>query len=160
MSLDTSGLTSDLDALFANPPCVLVGDLVDVAASRAACAAAWASTMQHYAVAVVPVSSTVVAAAAALDGALASAFASDASWAELAADVDSAFVAFAAAVGTGMLPAYIATPPVGAPGFFAGIGASLPTHADAASYWSGKIDLWMRTGTAVPPLGGPSVLWL
>jgi len=62
--------------------------------------------------------------------------------------MESAFSAFAAAVGLGMA-GYAPTPPAGPVGFapyFAGADAT--THAQAASEIAALIDPWMKTGIA------------
>lgn len=155
MTLDAAGLESDLEELFADPPLVMSDpSTADVAASRSACAQAWADAMGSYAAAVVPPSTTVVAAAAALSSALATAFASESA----AAAVDAAFLAFATSVGGGMA-GFVAAPPPAPPGFATGLQASQPSHEDAAEFWASLIDTWMKTGTATPISGGSPVNW-
>ncbi len=146
MALDTTGLESDLEALFVNP-----------SIDATTLAGQWADTMEDYTTGVVPTSTTVTAAAATLKTALTPLFGSTA---PAAAAMDTAFQAFAVTVGVGMLPAFVATPPPLPPGFVAGLLPPFPaTHATAAAKWKTIIDNWMRTGTAVPSGGGPSVPW-
>ena len=149
MPLDPSGLEDDLEELAQSP-----------GATIADCAQQWANAMQGYASGVVPASTQVAAAAATLQGALASAFASvDA--ATTAAAMEASFLAFATTVGAGMAPAFVATPPPSPVGFAARFSA-IPkpaTHAAAAASFGGAIDAWMRTGTATPSVGGAPVLW-
>jgi heme/copper-type cytochrome/quinol oxidase subunit 1 len=97
----------------------------------------------------------VAAAAATLEGALATAFAASAA----APGMESAFAAFAATVGTGMAPAFVATPPAGQVGFATQFLAQPATHALAAAAISGLIDTWMKTGSATPSGGGAPVPW-
>lgn len=127
----------------------------DPGATAAACAADWASTMADYAAGVVPASLGVTAAAAVLQGALTSAF--SAANGTGVAMLESAFTAFGVAVGAGMLPAFVATPPSGPVGF-SGLTATTSASA-AASAMAGLIDTWMRTGSATPSVGGAPVIW-
>jgi hypothetical protein len=74
--------------------------------------------------------------------------------------METAFTVFATAVGVGMLPAFVATPPATPVGFATQFAGPKPeTHAAAASQISGIIDTWMRTGTATPSIGGAPVPW-
>lgn len=156
MPLDPDGLQDALAEFFADPPVVLKPDgTADIPASQAACANEWGLIMEAYAADVVPPSTTVSAAAATLASSLAAAFATPAA----AAAVDAAFSAFAATVGTGMAPSFVATPPAAPPGFATQLLTSQPTHAAAAAAFTLLIDTWMRTGTAVPAGGGPAVPW-
>lgn len=154
MVLDPSGLHADLESFFTAPTVVATGDVVDLPASRSACAQSWADAMQSYTTAIVPVSTAVSAAAATLKTSLEAAFATGSA----TVAVDAAFQAFAATVGIGMV-GFTATPPPSPPGFVAHIATIQPSHAAAATAWSGWIDTWMRTGTAVPSGGGPAVGW-
>jgi hypothetical protein len=133
MPLNQSALSSGLQSCFANPP-----------GGYSACAQAWADAVQSWCSSIVPPSTTVAAAAATLSGQLAGAFAAP----DAVPAMESAFSAFAAAVGLGMA-GYVPTPPAGPVGFgpyFAGPDAS--THAQAASDIAGLIDPWMRSGVA------------
>lgn len=144
MALDDSGLESDLEDLFGDPP-----------ATIAACAAAWADAIEQYASGVVPASTTVTTAAATLETALVSAFGSSGGAAAL---METAFATFAASVGGGMA-GFVPTPPPDLVGF-ALLGAEQPeTHADAAGDWAEAIHAWMTTGTATPSIGGSPVTW-
>jgi hypothetical protein len=155
MPLSPSSLQSELAALFANPPVVMDGDDVDYPASRLACAQAWADAMTAYASAVVPASATMVSASFTLVTLLASAFATGSA----GAAVDSAFQSWAASLGVGMGPAFVAVPPPSPPGFAAGLGTAQASHASAAAYWAGLIDSWARTATATPAGGGAPAPW-
>jgi hypothetical protein len=74
--------------------------------------------------------------------------------------METAFTAFATAVGTGMAPAFVAVPPAGLVGFAAQFGGAMPdTHAEAGDVIATMIDTWMKTGTATPSAGGAAVLW-
>jgi hypothetical protein len=145
MALDPDGLKADLETFFGDP-----------SSTRAGCASQWAACMQGYASAVVPPLVTGVAAAAALAlaGALTNAFAS----ATCVADVEVAFLGFATAIGVGMAPTYVSTPPPGPVGFVEEIGKPpsewAATQKEAAELWAGKIHDWMTSGIAtlaVPP---------
>jgi hypothetical protein len=86
----------------------------------------------------------VTAAAEALEGQLAAAFASP----NAIPDMESAFAAFAAAVGLGMA-GWTPTPPAGPVGFAGQFGGPAPeTHGAAAGAIASIIDTWMRTGSA------------
>ncbi len=105
----------------------------------------------------VQASLTVSASEATLAASLASAFAAPAG---AGAALDIAFQAFAVTVGAGMLPAFVATPPPSPPGFTSATAGPHPlTHAIAAATYAALIDVWARTGTAVPSGGGPVVPW-
>lgn len=80
---------------------------------------------------------------------------------------DVAMLAYATALGLGMAPAFVATPPVApltiTPPTIATIiasglaGASSSQQAAVLATW---IDTWFKTATAVPAAGGPPVTWL
>lgn len=144
MPLNTAGLQEDLQELFSDPP-----------DTTAACAASWASLMESYTQGVVPASTTVSVAAGALETALLSAFQSETT----AEDMETAFTAFATTVGTGMSPAFVATPPPGQVGFLSSFGVVADSHSTAAANYATLIDTWMRTGTATPSAGGSPVNW-
>jgi hypothetical protein len=139
MPLNAAGLTSDLEALFAEPP-----------PTAAECAQAWADAAEAWASGIVPPSTTVSASKAALAASLTSAFATPAA----APLMETAFLTFATAVGLGMA-GYAPVPPpdpIGLAVQFA--GPKPPTHADAAQQIATLIDTWMRTGVStllVPP---------
>lgn len=156
MALDSAGLPDELEPFFAEPPVVTNPDgSANVAATQTACANEWGLIMEAYAADIVPASTTVSSAAATLASALEAAFATPAA----AAAVDAAFAAFATTVGTGMAPAFVATPPPAPLGIAVLLAASPPTHAAAAAAFATLIDTWMKTGTAVPAGGGPAVPW-
>lgn len=139
MPLNAAGLQSDLESLFAEPP-----------ATAAECALAWADAAEAWASGILPPSTTVTAAKAALAGSLTSAFATPAA----APLMEIAFLTFATAVGLGMA-GYAPVPPVAPIGFAPQFSGPKPaTHALAAQQLSALIDVWMKTGTAtllVPP---------
>lgn len=127
-------------------------------ASAADCAALWASAFGGYAADVTPSSlaPAPASAQAALETALAAAFAKKSAL----ADMDAAFTAAAAALGAGMAPAFTATPPPAPIGWATLLAAPYPeTAAAAASKIATAIDTWMKTGSAVPSAGGPAVNW-
>lgn len=145
MPLATGALQGGLASLFADP-----------ADDYAGCASAWVAAVKDYAAGIVPASAAVNGAAAALEGALAGAFATPAA----APGMEAAFAAFALAVGGGMAPAFVATPPAGPVGFVSLFAGPKPaTHAEAASNIANLIDSWMRSGTATPSVGGSPVTW-
>ncbi len=123
----------------------------------AGCAQQWASAATQYATAVVPPSLTVSAAGSALTAALAGAFATPLA----APGMESAFAAFAASVGVGMAPAFVAAPPPRPVGFATQFALPPPpTAAAAASAVTTLIDTWMRSATATPAVGGSPVPWV
>ena len=137
----------------------LYDGLLDVASSPgpdiASCAQQWADAMKEYASAIVPASTAVNAAAAALKTALEGAFAAGAA----PPGMETAFATFATSVGAGMAPAFVATPPSGPVGFATQFAKPFPaTHEAAATALSGLINTWMKSGTATPP-GGTPVNW-
>lgn len=141
MALNPTGAKTTLGNLFANP----VGD-------EASARSSWKSAIQTLTAAVVPASTTVAAAAATFETAITGFNAPSAAQASL----EAALVTFAATVGTGMAPAFVATPPV------APVGLSFPTEdnaQDAADAIIDTINTWLKTGTAVPSGGGPPVNW-
>lgn len=141
MPLDTAALGSALNELFVDPP-----------KTAEECAAAWAAAMKDYAKTVVPPSTTVSDAAAALEGVLPDAFKA------APAGVESAFAAFAGTVATGMAPTFTGVPPPAPVGFAALLATIQPTREGAAAAFAAKIDAWMRTGSAtlVAPPNTPS----
>lgn len=138
----------------------LFDGLLDVAANPGpdipTCAQQWADAVEAYATGVVPASTTVSAAVATLKSALEGAFAVPLGAAPL---METAFAAFATTVGTGMAPAFTATPPPGPVGFATQFLSFPATHALAATALSGLINTWMKTGTATPSGGGSPVNW-
>ena len=133
MALAAPSLKSQLQNLFASPP-----------PDAAGCAQGWANAMQAYAAGIVPASTTVTAAASALSGALASAFAAPNS----APAMELAFTAFGASVGLGMA-GFAPVPPVAPVGFAPLFAGPKPaTAADAAQSIGSQIDTWMKTGVS------------
>lgn len=121
-----------------------------------ACAQAWASAVRDYAAAVVPLSTTVAAAGLTLQSQLTAAFAVRPS---AAPAMESAFLAFATAVGLGMA-GYVPAPPPGPIGLAALFTQPYPTtSALAAQGLATAIDAWMHTGTAALIPGGPPGPW-
>lgn len=139
MPLNLAALQSALEQEFSDPP-----------ASSAGCAQAWADALQSYAAGIIPASTTVAAAATTLSSALAGAFTAP----DAAPGMESAFLAFAVAVGGGMV-GFVPTPPPAPVGFASQFAGPKPaTHADAAAAFASLIDTWMRTGLstlAAPP---------
>ena len=145
MPLVPANLQSDLQSISARP-----------GATVADCAAAWATAVRTYAAAVVPQSTSSAAAGAALEASLASAFATPAA-AQL---MDAALATFAATLGAGMAPAFVAVPPPAPLGFATLFAEPYPPTAEAfAVKLSTAVDTWMRTGTATPSVGGSPVPW-
>lgn len=152
MALNTSGLEEDLEELFSNP-----------ASGFAGVADQWGNVLSDYVQAIVPASTTVTAAVSTLKTSLATAFEAgqiDGTGATTAASLELAFAAFAATIGSGMAPTFVATPPTLPVGWASALASTPPsTHAEAADRYSNLIDVWMRTGTAVPSIGGSSINW-
>lgn len=140
MPLNKPALDSALTELFTSPPDTFAG-----------CAQAWADALESYAIAVVPASTTVSAAAEVLSATLISIFSANTvtgSGDATAASMEAAFATFAATVALGMVPAYTGNVPVGNVGFSALFGVTRNSALDAALAFSSAIDTWMRTGTA------------
>ena len=145
MPLVPANLQSDLQSISARP-----------GATALDCAALWADTITAYAAAVVPPSTTSAAAGSALQASLASAFATLAA----APLMDIALTTFAATLGAGMAPAFVAVPPPAPIGFATLFAEPYPSTAEAfAVKLSTAVDTWMRTGTATPSIGGSPVPW-
>ncbi len=145
MSLDTAGLKHDLQLIAEDPPATFL-----------AAAQAWAQVMATYASnGLVPPTTTAAAAASTLQAALVTAFATPAA----AAAMEAAFAAFGVTVAAGMLPAFVGTPPGAPVGFALQFAVPRDSAETAAAAIGGAIDAWMKTGSAVPALGGPAVLW-
>ena len=118
------------------------------ATTFAAAAMSWANAISSGTASIVPPSTTVSAAATALQGQLATAFASNSSPPYSIPAMEAAFTAFGAAVGLGMLPLYAAVPPAGPVGFSSLFSSTYSTHSDAAQAISDAIVTWLQTGTA------------
>lgn len=145
MPLATATLQSALQSTFSSP-----------GATIADCSSLWANAIGTYFAPVAPPSLTVAAAQATLQTQLAAAFALPAA----ASAMDAACTAFAATVGAGMLPAFVAVPPPAPVNWLALFAEPYPTtHAEAAQKISSALDTWARTGTATPSLGGSPIPW-
>lgn len=152
MPLLTPGLILDLNSLFSEPPEGFVG-----------CATQWGDAIQAYTVGIIPPSTTVAVAVLTLKTALATAFETgqaEGTGAALATQLELAFAVFALTISGGMVPAFIGAPPTAPMGWAAALAEDPPsTHSEAANKYSDLIDTWMKTGTAVPSIGGDSVNW-
>lgn len=145
MPLVAAGLQQSLQALSESP-----------GATIADCAQLWANAIQSYAAPVAPPSATVAAAGALLATQLAAAFGLPAA----ASAMDAAMTSFAATVGAGMAPAFVAVPPPAPVNFALLFAEPYPTTAAEFGQRVGSaIDAWMRTGTATPALGGAPIPW-
>jgi hypothetical protein len=148
MALNKAALKTALETAASSP-----------AATVALCAKAWADAIGAYAAGLTPPQvkpATLVAAKAALQTALTSAFGTTGA----APAMETAFTTFGGALGEGMAPAFIATPPSAAVGFATLFTPPFPkTHSDAAQAMADAIHAWMTTGTAVPGTGGAAVPW-
>lgn len=147
--LNIALLEQGLTDAFANPP-----------ASASGCGEAWANAVKAYCSAVVPpvLTPAIESAASALAGALGGAFSSPSA----IGSMESAFAAFGAALALGMAPTFAGVPPAGPVGFASQFGGPAPTtHGAAASAIAGRIDSWMRTGSAtlVAPPNTPIPAW-
>ena len=147
--LDSSALSSDLEALFTGAP-FLEPD----------CAQKWADAMQTYAGSVVPPANPgmIVAGAAAMKAALAGFSAQGAA----AAKLETAFLAFGAQVGAAIATAgtFVSKSPTSPVGFAQLFNSTYPTPSAAASAISASIHAWMITGQSAPvPPGTAFVPW-
>lgn len=118
----------------------------DYPATRIACAQAWADAAQAWAAGIVPASTAVTAAAASLATALNSAF-GGASSAAVASAMESAFLAFATAIGVGMA-GYTPVPPPGPIGFSTLFATNASTRQAGVDKVADALDTWMRTGSS------------
>lgn len=145
MPLVAANLQSALQSTFTNH-----------GATIADCSSLWASAIGAYFTPVAPPSTTVAAAQAILQTQLAAAFALPA-----AADaMDTACTAFAATVGAGMAPTFVAVPPPAPVNWSALFAEPYPeTAAEAAQKIATRLDTWARTGTATPSVGGSPIPW-
>lgn len=80
---------------------------------------------------------------------------------------DIALLAYATSLGLGMLPTFVGAPPVlpltvTPPTLVTIIAAGLAgaSSSEQAALMATWIDIWFKTGTAVPSAGGPPVLWI
>jgi hypothetical protein len=150
MTLDKSGLKSNLENLFKDPPF-----------EESACAKAWADAMNSYASAVGPPSTAVSTAATTLQGLLAGFAAAD----QAASLMESAFATFAGAVALGMATTYTGAPPTGNVGFADVFRSTSADPGARASTLADAIDTWMKTGKATltlspfTPWQGPPGYW-
>jgi len=136
MPLVAAALNDALEEVFSAP-----------GATAADCATQWADALGSYVSGIVPASTTVAAAQAALATALTAAFAGTDPVTTTVA-MDAAFAAFAATVGGGMAT-FTPTPPAGPVGF----GDLLvppfaETSPDAAAAVATKVHAWLTTGVA------------
>lgn len=132
MTLNKAGLKTALQNLGAQ-------------ATTAGAAGAWAAAVGDYASGIVPASTTVGAATAALQTALAAAFAQPSA----AADMETAFESFATSVAggmTGYTPTVI--PASGGIGFAALFATNRSSASGAATVVSNAIDNWLTTGSS------------
>lgn len=117
----------------------------------------WAEAIRQYSENVIPASTTVSSAASDLETELMAVFILQV---EASAEMELAFANFANAIATGMLPAYIGTPPPGSVGFYDLFTMMFPeTCAEAAQRFASAIDNWIKTGTATPSGGGNPINW-
>jgi hypothetical protein len=118
---------------------------------------AWADAVDAYAAAIIPPSTTSPACKTALAGALAGMSSPNGALVVLPAG----FTGYAAVLGGGMAPTFIATPPPVplnlSPAF--SLGMSRAPAAEVIAQIAALVDAWFRTGIAVPLIGGPSVPW-
>lgn len=117
----------------------------------------WAAAVDAYASKVIPASIAAAIAKTAMAGAMAGASAPGAG----TAAIPAAFAAYAATLGGGMAPAFVAVPPPAPlsldPAF--AVGMSGGSASAVISQIVTIVDTWFRTGTATPALGGPPVPW-
>lgn len=138
MALDKASLKADLETLFSSPPVVFSSPgVVDVPATRAACADAWAAAYRAYAGGArscgtpgAPAGPSLAAAELVLSGALLAAFSGS--------DPASTAAAFATA-----LTAFWLTPPVAfagvTPGLVTVVGGTVALPAALAAMWATNV---------------------
>lgn len=117
----------------------------------------WSDAMESYSTNIIPTSTTVTSAANALEVELMAIFILHT---EASSEMELAFANFANTIATGMLPAYVGTPPPGSVGFYNLFNMDFPdTWAEGAQRFATAIDNWMKTGTATPSGGGSPINW-
>lgn len=117
----------------------------------------WKEAIRTYSENVIPTSTTVNSAASTLETELMAAFILKV---EASAEMELAFANFANAIATGMLPAYVGTPPSGSVGFYELFTMAFPdTCSEGAQRFATAIDNWIKTGTATPSGGGSPINW-
>lgn len=145
MPLVVATLQSSLESTFTN-----------YGSTIADCASIWANAIASYFAPVVPPSTTVAAAKTTLQAQLTAAFGLPSA----ASAMDAACAAFAATVGAGMAPTFVAVPPPLPVNWAALFAEPYPDTAEqAAQKIAARIDAWARTGTATPSLGGSPTPW-
>lgn len=161
MALNKANLKGDLQALFANPPVVLSGGAIDAAATRTACADAWAAAYASYAAggrSCQSVGPTLTGRQAALSTALAVAFGASTNPATTAASFDAALVTFWTAVGfagatTGLSAVSPGTLTASLPAMWANNVATSASYSAAAQAHADVFDIFTKTVivTHAPP---------
>ena len=126
--------------------------------TNAATATRWSDAVKIYASSVVPPSMGANDAAASFESIMSAVNADLANFMPLSI---TAFASFAAILGTGMAPAFIATPPATPINLAVVIpvGIAGGTADTIATTMAAIIDTWFRTGLAVPSVGGAAIPW-
>lgn len=140
----TSGLKSDLECI----ACEGCSCFEDAAEN-------WGNIIQRYSAGVIPASTTISSAIETLKSELLVDFQSD----NAASSMETAFLNFATTVASGMSPAFVGTQPIGSIGFADLFLLKPETHSEGAQNFADAIDMWMKTGTAVPSTGGAVINW-
>ena len=119
----------------------------------------WANAICDYAATVTPVATPIAveAAKAAFEAAVFGLITSQ----TFIVGIPAAFTTYAAALGAGMSPSFVATPPPTPIVLDAAwaIGLAGGKDSEIAKTLTTIIDTWFRTGTATPSVGGAPVLW-
>lgn len=150
MALDQSALRLELGKAFDKNAEGYLGPVNTNQQAKDRAVLGWANGLEACCDGITPPSTTLAAARAALETAMAGAFTDT-----TGATFFAAFQAFAAALATGMAPAFVPTPPPIAPV----LSAPVPSISDALDTHAATIVTWLKTGTATPSGGGAPVNW-
>ena len=127
-----------------------MGAVPDNETAKARATTAWSNALEKACENIVPASTNVSAAKAAMVTVLNGSYSDNSGTTFL-----SAFTAFASTLATGMLPSFVAVPPPLPPI----LSSSATNILDAIDEFANAIVNWLQTGTATPALGGPPVNW-
>lgn len=150
MALDKTALRRELAIVFDKNAEGFLGAVANNQEAKARTVQGWGAALEACCDAIVPPSTTLSAARAAFEAAMAVAFTDTTGAAFLAA-----FQTFAATLAGGMAPAFIGTPPASPPN----LAAQVASLSDALDAHANAIVAWLATGSAIPAGGGAAAPW-